>query len=93
MSPPSPPGGRNGHKYSQTVNTKRDQPCLGLQGPGEVEQRGARPGHEAQPSIFSGPSRALDEGHFGNPKASSESATKARSWIQPQTGPSCRDPG
>lgn len=27
-------GGRNGHKYSQTVNTKRDGACLGLQGPG-----------------------------------------------------------
>lgn len=31
-------GGRNGHKYSQTVNTKRDGACLGLQGPGQAGQ-------------------------------------------------------
>ena len=33
------------------------------------------------------------KGHFENPKASSESPTKARSWTQPQTGPAGRDPG
>ena len=45
-------GGRNGHKYSQTVNTKGDGPCLGLQGPGKAEQRGARPGQRPEPGIL-----------------------------------------
>ena len=88
-------GGRNGHKHSQTVNTKRDGPCLGLQGPGEAEQGGAGPRQRPEPGILcSGPSRGPGRRvALGAPRPAQKAPPEPGSGHSPRHSHSCRGPG
>lgn len=76
-------GSTNGHKYLQTVNTKRDKACLDLQGLARTEGKEPRVGRKPEPGILCNDcSRPWEK--LWETQGPSRKPHRAKSWTPPQ---------